>query len=583
MLLVGLTTGIAFCVGRRLLRALGVTPATPAEEIAFSAGLGCGVIAYAVFAAGLAGVLDPWVFAVILAAGAVLGAREARAGIAAARGIIAQTQTGLPSLNLVIGVLILVCAAANLLGSLAPPAGGDALAYHLAIPKIWLADHRLTEIPWRWPSYGPFAMQMLFMLGLGLGGLTAPSLLAWVVGLLTAIALIGASAQFLRGFPPLLAAGVFYTMSTVGQGSASTRVDLALTLYVTLAVLACLSYLRTRQVSWLAVAGLCAGIAAGTKYPGATAAALLAIGLVIFGERRLPGAGWRAAGRFAALAAAVAAPWYVRSALLTGDPAYPFFTALLHGGGFRDQLSDLATRYGPGKSAVDLLTVPFYVTASVGAPYLSFAPFSLAWRRTIDVRFLWYIVATLTIVWFFTAQVIRFLLPALPPAAVLAALGFAALQDRSRALALAARVAVIAGLGIASAITLYHAVPFMPVAVGRETREAFLLRKTDTYADIAWMNTHLPADARVLFLARTAFYLDRAYVGAGTRASAGVLTAQARVSRISHIYCEGDRCDAVSGMSLPVHVIHTGSIQVAGPHDRPARSIVTRVFEVRSD
>jgi len=318
---------------------------------------------------------------------------------------------------------------------------------------------------------------------------------------------------------------------------------------------------------------VCAGLAAGTKHIGAAAAAVLALGLAAFPPRSDPSVrgGLRAAGLFALVAAGVAAPWYVRSLVLTGDPVYPFLTAVLGNPALRERLSELTVRYGPGKTLADFALLPVYLTAAIGPPYLSFAPFSMALWRTVQVRFLWFVVATLTVIWFLTAQVIRFLLPALPAAAMLAALGFAVLDGRSAVLRTAARLIIVAGLAIAAAITVYHDAGFARVVAGLQPREAFLLSRIDGHADIVWMNTHLPADARVLLLARQGYYLERWYIGAGSAAGVGDLRRWVAEQRISHIYCLAERCDVITAGGVPVDTLRERLLQTDSGFSRVLR------------
>jgi hypothetical protein len=571
-----LVTVAAFGIGRTILRLLGAACETPAEEIAFSVGLGYGAIAYAVFGLGLAGGLYPWALAGLLTLPALAAVREGSSAHRAMRGTLDQAWSGNRPLAVVLGGLLLISAAANLLAALAPPTGGDALTYHLAVPKIWLEEHRITALPWRWPSLGPFAVQMLYLLVMALPGDSSPSVLAWMMGIVAAVGLIGAGSKLPRPVPPLLAAGIFYTMSTVGQNAASTRVDLGMAMFVLLATLACVTYLKTRQVPWLVVAGVCAGLAAGTKHIGAAAAAVLVVGLAAFRPPRADPSrrgGLPAAGLFALVAAGVAAPWYVRSLVLTGDPVYPFLTAVLGNPALRERLTELTVRYGPGKTLADFALLPIYLTAAVGPPYLSFAPFSMALWRTVQVRFLWFVVAALAVIWFLTAQVIRFLLPALPAAAMLAALGFAVLDGRSAVLRTAARIVIVAGLATAAAITVYHDAGYARAAAGLESREAYLLRTIDNHDDIAWMNTHLPADARVLLLARYGYYLERWYIGAGTAADVDDLRRWIAEQRVSHIYCVGKRCDAIAASGVRVEVLRQRPL-----HGNPGFSRVLRVI-----
>src|SRR5581483_12116774 len=44
----------------------------------------------------------------------------------------------------------------------APPTSGDALAYHLTAPKLWLHSHRMWAIWWNWPTFQPLGVEMHF-------------------------------------------------------------------------------------------------------------------------------------------------------------------------------------------------------------------------------------------------------------------------------------------------------------------------------------------------------------------------------------------------------------------------------------
>ena len=72
-------------------------------------------------------------------------------------------------------VLLSLCVLLALLGLLLcalPPDGNewDALAYHLAFPKLYLQAGRMVEIPFMHQSYFPPLQDMLYLWGLSVGG-----------------------------------------------------------------------------------------------------------------------------------------------------------------------------------------------------------------------------------------------------------------------------------------------------------------------------------------------------------------------------------------------------------------------------
>ena len=99
--------------------------------------------------------------------------------------------------------------------------------------------------------------------------------------------------------------------------------------------------------------------------------------------------------------------------------------------------------------------------------------------------------------WFVGSQHARFLLPLLPPLAVLAAVGMVELARAGRLGRLATIAVTTGALAAGLGITLAYAGQFVPVVTGRESEEQFLLDNTSYYAATAWVNEHVPRDARV--------------------------------------------------------------------------------------
>jgi hypothetical protein len=112
--------------------------------------------------------------------------------------------------------------------------------------------------------------------------------------------------------------------------------------------------------------------------------------------------------------------------------------------------------------------------------------------------------------------------------ALLAAAGVVGLAARGRA-GRAAAVAVTAG-ALAAGVggSALYAASFVPVAVGLEEEERFLIRTASYHEGVLWLNRELPPDARVLFEPETFLYLEVPYVGF----SAYVLPPQATPERI---------------------------------------------------
>ena len=93
-------------------------------------------------------------------------------------------------------VLLSLCVLLALLSLLLcalPPDGNewDALAYHLAFPKLYLQAGRMAEIPFMHQSYFPPLQDMLYLWGLSVAGESAAKVMHWAVGMLTVLGAAG--------------------------------------------------------------------------------------------------------------------------------------------------------------------------------------------------------------------------------------------------------------------------------------------------------------------------------------------------------------------------------------------------------
>jgi len=563
-------TLIAAATGRKMGRVLGVTPRSTAEEAAVSIGLGYGAWAYGVLALGLTGLLSRPALVAFLVALALWSRRDLPAVLrwlpprpAAGRGPSRATW-------FIIG-LIVVAALANLIAALAPVTAADAMAYHLGAPRLWLEAHRITEIPWLWATYQPLNMEMLFLAGLGLQGDGLASLVAWLFGLLPVMGLVALS-RHLRSPAPWVAAGIYYLSVLVAKQSTEQMVDAGVAFFTLMAVHALLNALAEKDVRWFSVAGAFAGMAAGSKYLGAPIPALLLVAIVILQRRER---WWTAALRFVLPAAALVLPWLLRSFLQTGDPFYPFLTALQGHEGLRDALTGLTGRYGRGRGLVDAVATPvrliflgkaFSGGEILGPLFLSLMPFSMWHLRRREVRLLWYVVVGYGTLWFLGSQQARFLLPVVPLAAALCAVGLRALEEVGGGLRLTARF-ILAGALISGTLgTIVFDAPALPVVLGRQSRQAYLSQNAIFYEDFDWINRTLPAGTRLLLTVRTGYYLRRPFVGLAPWNSNDELRALLARERISHVFCTEKDCDAVRAHLIAVRVIREG--QSRGPLNR---------------
>jgi hypothetical protein len=228
---------------------------------------------------------------------------------------------------------------------------------------------------------------------------------------------------------------------------------------------------------------------------------------------------------FAVPAIVVALAWYVKNAILTGNPVYPHLFGGLNASAAADLDSTMAS-FGDGHSVPDFLLLPVHLVgngeAFDGGEFLSplfvaFAPLALLVPAPRRVRVAVVAgIAVYVLAWFLTTQQARFLVPLLPALAVLAAFGILALAARGRLGRIVAvgttAAALLAGLGI----SVVYAAQFVPVAVGHESKEHFLRRKVSLYDGIASLNDRLGQNDKVVLDFWSLLYLRVPYVTFGT-------------------------------------------------------------------
>jgi hypothetical protein len=151
-----------------MLSVLNVKADSPIESAVFGVGIGLGVMSYLVLAIGLLGFLYPWTLMVLVGVMGLVSIRDIVELLKdAVHGLRFQVGTKLKASSALITFSMVVLGALSLVSALAPPAGldWDGLAYHLAVPKMYLAHHRVFYVPFLSHSNFPFLTEMLYALG----------------------------------------------------------------------------------------------------------------------------------------------------------------------------------------------------------------------------------------------------------------------------------------------------------------------------------------------------------------------------------------------------------------------------------
>ena len=516
--LAGLTAVAWFGLGSLILARL---PAVRDPVLDLLNRVGAGAIAFALltFAAGWLGLLYPMAYRVVFALAALVGFVAA----ASARDRLPHPRLGQwRPWQLALAGLLAVYVCLGLLATSAPISSPDALLYHAADPALFETSHRILEIPWNSSSYQPFSVEMLVLDGFLLWDSVQGAFAPFVLALVALAAVIGATERLAGRSAALLAGAIFFAQPFMAWESTSVFVEPGLAAAVALAGWNTLRFVRHSERSALVLGGMFAGGAAGMKYLGLIAVLALVVGALILARRRLQRADVVA---FSLPAIAVALPWYVKNAVLTGNPIYPHVFGGLNPSA-AIELDATLDQFGYGRGLLDFLLLPVRLLADGAAfdggefmtpLFLAFAPLALLLpKRHRPPAAVWAGVAVYMLAWFATTQQARFLLPLMPALAVLAALGVLALVVRGRVGRFVGIGATAITLGAGLAASTAYAAQFAPVVVGAESKQEFLRKKVSLYDGIDWLNRHLSRDDKVALGIWSLLYLEVPYVTFGT-------------------------------------------------------------------
>jgi hypothetical protein len=532
----------AIGLGHRLIRGVVETWSWP-ERIAFSGALGLGIFAYGILGLGLLGGLK-WPLWAFTATFILLSLPET---LRLAR----EIKTPRPTLSgILIGLGLLVFGVITLLGVISPADSSewDTIAYHLAVPKLYLEAGRIYYIPYIHHSNFPSTVEMLYTWGLAINGQSAAKAFHWLFGWMMFLGAAGFAVRQSNGkatgFAMLGLAATPIVLWEAGTG----YVDLATGCYAALAVFATYDGLTNRRICPIILAGLMAGLAVGTKSTALLLLVLLSLLVLIWNIRNAPKESIKFAATLGLIGILVASPWFVKTYVYTGNPVYPFFYSVFGGRNWNEvnaaQYSEEQKSFGVGatieerQSLKAFLMLPWNLAAyvpegqitrnygftNVGTP---FAQIGALWcflllaipflRLPKPTAFLLLVVGGMTLGWFFLSQQSRYLLMILPLLASL--FGMIAAQEKPW-------FRWLAGILIAfqALILLMGFIPFFTTrqalaVIGGITQEEYLEGSEGELIDASrfindrpFTSDMLPNSKILLIDEVRGFYFDRPYV-----------------------------------------------------------------------
>ncbi|MBI2953109.1 MAG: glycosyltransferase family 39 protein [Chloroflexi bacterium] len=552
----------ALATGRALSSRLVPDAQTGIEVMLARLGLGLGVIAYATVLLALLAMLNRPVVLILALAWSVLIFKSIRQSIgelaALARASLSEVGNLRRSFSALAASAIVIYAALALVGALAPETEFDALWHHLFFPKLFVETGTLVDVPEEVVSQYPMTVEMLYAVGLMLRGETLAKLIHFMFGILSAFLTYYLARSVASRQSALVAAAIFLSTPTVLWEMTTAYIDLGLTFFVNLSLLAILKWSMSRSSGWLIVSAAAMGFALGTELLAALALSGIAVWIIfqrsVAQEKisRLPERAtihkrefqlaapslnsFRTAALHALIAVAIASPWYIKNSIINGNPVYPLLyqgiaTPGLHWSDVGRQAADFfQAELGPGSDMLagagvlwGMTLQPWRFDGELGPIFLALVPFGiLAARRagTSALCLAWFSIAY-TALWAspISSLQMRFMIPVVPALSALIALAIDSLMQQRQGAAnwignwflrfwiiilLFANLPWLAdfrgfreqALGNYTS-SVVRAVPF-EVVWGSETRENYLARRIAGFRAIQYANRVLPPDARIL-------------------------------------------------------------------------------------
>lgn len=302
-------------------------------RLALGLPLGLGLLGQALFLAGIAGRFGGAALAVIAALALVVGGRGLQAARRDVAALLERIRSQSRHHRWALGFLSAAALAGPAWLAIYPPVAWDDTIYHLPLARSLAEQGRYVFVETLRVPVFPLLAETLFAPALLLGRASTAHGVSLVATFATGLLLLAwGRDRFAR--PPESGGSRVWAMAPaaiwIGQPivvfyAGSAYVEPLLALFATAAVVAIESWRRDRAPGWLLAAGAFAGWAAATKYLGLYLVAALT--LAVFREAGR-GDRMRATAFFAGAAALAGGPWYALVWALSGNPIFPFLSAL---------------------------------------------------------------------------------------------------------------------------------------------------------------------------------------------------------------------------------------------------------------
>ena len=223
----------------------------------------------------------------------------------------------------------------------------DSLAYHLAVPKMFLEHGGFYYINFTSHSNFPMLQELLYIPSIFLGYPVGAKLLSFWFGIFAIITAGYIISRYFNKTAVIWTSFIIFSMPIFLWSITTAYIDIASAFFVLLAVYFTFSYIDTKNKKDLIACGLAIGFTASLKMTGIQFILLFPLWILIDNAINAKHINWKNILYIIIPALIICMPWYIKTFIFTGNPVYPFFYEIFGG---RDWTQELATTYSNKQS-----------------------------------------------------------------------------------------------------------------------------------------------------------------------------------------------------------------------------------------
>lgn len=415
-----------------------------------------------------------------------------------------------------------------------PPVGWDTLAYHFAIPSIYLKAEKIIYIPFMYHSNWPQNMEIIFGYAMSVWNDYLAQGVCFLYAFMLLFTLFKTGKIIFNKNTGFIALSLIISTTLFKREAVNGYVDIGLSYFELSALLGVFLWTQYKDIKFLIAGAICAGGAASVKILGLLSVFILPV-FIIFIDYFLNNTNKklyiREAFWFFIFAFLIALPWYLKSFVDTGNPVWPFAYDLFKGKNWSEELANLRNLYykthGAGTSFKQLFFLPYNLVKSynmdgyIGNNFIfyyllfPFLIFHLIKEKNFKLFLLVIYSVIFILFWFFSTQMIRFLFPGF----VIITLINAFIIDK---ILFDYKNKILKTIAFSYFVFLVlYSFPFKKISdfdgikifLGFTNREKFLEEKLDNYKVIKKINQDKLKEGKIILLKEIrGYYLEKDYM-----------------------------------------------------------------------